>query len=80
MDGEYVKVAGKNRVYSNKVLVASKQPLKTCSSLYYMSDVSTLFTVNVRINKIIVNLNKMQAIILDKRKRDHTDEYITAAN
>ena len=45
-----------------------------------MSDVSTLFTVNMRINKIIVNPNKMQAVILDKRKRDHTDEYITAAN
>ena len=31
-------------------------------------------------NKMFVNLDKFQAIILDKRKRDHTDEHITVDN
>ena len=33
-----------------------------------------------KINKMVVNPDKFQAIILDKRKRDHTDEHITVAN
>ena len=33
-----------------------------------------------KINKMVVNPDKFQAIILDKRKRDHTDEHITADN
>ena len=31
-------------------------------------------------NKIVVNPDKFQAIILDKRKSDHTDELITVDN
>ena len=31
-------------------------------------------------NKMVVNPDKFQAIILDKRKRDHTDERITVHN
>ena len=31
-------------------------------------------------NKMVVNPDKFEAIILDKRKRDHTDERITVAN
>ena len=34
----------------------------------------------VKINKMVVNPDKFQAIILDKRKRDHTDEHITVDN
>ena len=33
-----------------------------------------------KINKMVVNPDKFQAIILDKRKRDHTDEHITVDN
>ena len=33
-----------------------------------------------KINKMVVNPDKFQAIILDKRKRDHTDEHITVGN
>ena len=31
-------------------------------------------------NKMVVNPNKFQAIILDKIKRDHTDERVTVQN
>ena len=31
-------------------------------------------------NKMVVNPDKFQATILDTRKRDHTDEHITADN
>ena len=31
-------------------------------------------------NEMVVNPDKFQAIILDKRKRDHTDEIITVDN
>ena len=31
-------------------------------------------------NKMVVNPDKFEATILDKRKRDHTDERITVAN
>ena len=31
-------------------------------------------------NEMVVNPDKFQAIILDKRKRDHTDELITVDN
>ena len=33
-----------------------------------------------KINKMVVNPDKFQAIILDKRKRDHTDEHIIVDN
>ena len=33
-----------------------------------------------KINKMVVNPDKFQAIISDKRKRDHTDEHITVNN
>ena len=33
-----------------------------------------------KIHKMVVNPDKFQAIILDKRKRDHTDEHITVDN
>ena len=33
-----------------------------------------------KINKMVVNPDKFQAIILDKRKKDHTDEHITVDN
>ena len=33
-----------------------------------------------KIKKMVVNPDKFQAIILDKRKRDHTDEHITVDN
>ena len=45
--------------------------------LEFVSDVVTDW---FKKNEMVVNSDKFQAIILDKRKRDHTDERITVDN
>ena len=58
------------------------------ASLYNFADDNTLILESeseividwFKKNKMVVNPDKFQAIILDKRKRDHADVHITVDN
>ena len=53
----------------------------TVSELIKILESESEFVIDwFKINKMVVNPDTFQAIILDKRKRDHTDEHITVDN
>ena len=53
----------------------------TVSRLIKILESESEFVIDwFKINKMVVNPDKFQAIILHRRKSDHTDEYITVDN